>query len=73
MRKYHKAAWDCPVCGGAMYGEYDTCGLCGYEVMLAYGWAHLYDENRVIITYALPWTLKESQEEARKAVMPMRK
>ena len=37
MSKYHKAARDCPVCGGAMYGEYDTCGLCGYEVMLAYG------------------------------------
>ncbi len=31
MSKYHKVAGDCPVCGGAMYGEYDTCELCGYE------------------------------------------
>ena len=63
MRKYRKAAWDCPVCGGPVYGIYGTCEMCGYEKMLAYGWAHLYDKHRVIITYELPWTLKEPEEE----------
>ena len=55
MVKYH----DCPVCGGAVYGIYGACELCGYEDALAYAWAHLHDEIRVIITYGLPWTLKK--------------
>ena len=58
MRKYHKAAWDCPVCGGMYKGK--SCEVCGYDGELARENAGKDAINRYCLA-------------KRKAVMPMRK